>query len=95
MTTLLSPRAVAEIYNVPLRAVRHALQSRELAHMRTSPRGPYRIAPTDVDAWIAWMRQPRAPRVPVAIVPGAIPARRAGRRDISHLLPPVNERMFT
>lgn len=92
-TALMPPRDVARVYGVPLRAVRQACRSGELAYVRLGAK--YLLSTGDVEVWLAAHRQPRAPRVPVAIVPAAIPAGRHGRRSIDHLLPPRGERMFT
>lgn len=92
-TPLLSPRAVAEATGFSLRTVLKALGSGALVGVRFHARGTWRVEPAAVDLWVTTHRA--VPRVAVSLVPGLVPARQACRRDISHLLPPRSERMFT
>lgn len=92
---LLSPREVSSAYGVPLHAVRQAMRAGTLAHVRVS-RSALRTSHDDVAAWLSARRVAGTARVPVAIVPAALPAGAArGRRDISHLLPARSQRMFS
>lgn len=94
MSRLLSPREVASTYGLPVHAVRQAMRRGELAHVRVS-RSALRAAVDDVEAWLSTRRVAGNARVPVAIVPAAIPAGATRRRSIEHLLPPRGERMFS
>lgn len=94
MAPMLSPREAASAYGLPLHAVRVALRSGALAHVRVS-RAAVRISHEDVQTWIASRRVAGTARVPVAIVPAGIPAGATRRRSLAHLLPPRGERMFS
>jgi len=91
---LLSPREVVAAYGVPLHAVRQAMRTGALAHVRVS-RSALRTSHDDVAAWLSARRVIGHARTPVAIVPAAVPAGAMRHRSIEHLLPPRGARMFS
>ncbi len=59
---LLTPSDVAALCQVSPKTVMRAIQSGRLPAARLSERGAFRIAPDDVDAWIAGSRLAPPPR---------------------------------
>jgi excisionase family DNA binding protein len=67
---LLTPAEIAEQCQLSIKTVIRAIRSGRLRACRLGPRGGYRVAPADLDAWIAAsVVEPQMHRVPAPPTP--------------------------